>query len=109
MPDAAIDVDALHREIERLRAAVAHAERLNAVGRTIAAELDHQRLAQAIVDAATELSGAEIGALFYNVEDGGIGSELIYAVSGAHREQFARLPLPRNTALLAPALLGQSA
>jgi signal transduction histidine kinase len=109
VPDAAIDFDALHREIERLRAAVARAERLNAVGRTIAAELDHQRLAQSVADAAIELTGAEFAALFYNIEDGRIGSELIYAVSGAPREVFARLPLPRNTALLAPALLGQSA
>ena len=109
MPDAALDVDALHREIERLRAAVGHAERLNAVGRTIAAELDPQRLAQVVIDAARELTGAQIGALFYSINDGRIESCLLYAVSGAPREQFAGLALPRNTALLAPAFLGQAA
>ena len=109
MHDAAPDYDHLYREIERLRAAIDHAERLNAVGRTIAAELDPPRLAQTVVDAATELTGAEIAALFYNIEDGRIGSEMIYAVSGASRELFSRLLMPRNTALLAPALLGQSA
>ena len=109
MHDAGPDLDSLHREIERLRAVLDRAERLNAVGRSIAAELDHQRLAQTLADAAAELTGAEIAALFYNIEDGRIGSEMIYAVSGASREQFSRLPLPRNTALLAPALLGQAA
>lgn len=109
MHDLAPDLDSLYGEIERLRAALDHAERLNAVGRTIAAELDRQRLAQTVVDAAAELTGAEIAALFYSSDDGRIGGELGYAVAGASREQFSRLPLPRNTALLAPALLGQAA
>jgi signal transduction histidine kinase len=109
MPDAALDVDALHREIERLRIAIGHAERLNAVGRTIAAELDPQRLAQVVIDAARDLTGAQIGALFYSVNDGRVDGYHLYAVSGAPREQFAGLPMPRNTALLAPALLGQGA
>jgi signal transduction histidine kinase len=109
MHDALPDVGDLHREIERLRAAISHAERLNAVGRTIAAELDPQRLAQTVVDAATELTGAELGALFYSPGDGRTESYLLYAVSGPLRERFARLALPRNTALLAPTFLGQAA
>src|SRR5215468_3269444 len=109
MHDALPDVADLHREIERLRAAVSHAERINAVGRAIAAELDPQRLAQTVVDAATELTGAELGALFYSPGDGRTESYLLYAVSGVPRERFARLALPRNTALLAPAFLGQAA
>lgn len=108
MHDAAAETEALHREVERLRAAITHAERLTAIGRTIAAELDHQRLAQTVVDAATELTGAEIGALFYTIAGGRTGADLLYAVAGARRDAFARLALPRNTALLAPALLGQT-
>jgi signal transduction histidine kinase len=108
MHDASADVAALHCEIERLRAAVGHAERINAVGRAIAAELDPQRLAQTVADAATELTGAELGALFYSPGDGRTESYLLYAVAGAPRERFARLALPRNTALLAPAFLGQA-
>jgi len=108
MRGASLDVEPLHQEIERLRAAIEHAERLNAVGRTITAELDPQRLAQTVADAATELTPAEIGALFYRVGRGRVDSHLVYAVSGASREQFARLALPRNTALLAPALLGHA-
>jgi signal transduction histidine kinase len=107
--DALPDPADLHLEIERLRAAVSHVERINEVGRAIAAELDPQRLAQTVADAATELTGAEVGALFYNPGDGRTESYLLYAVSGAPRERFARLALPRNTALLAPAFLGQAA
>jgi signal transduction histidine kinase len=83
-------------------------ERLNAVGRAIAAELDHRRLAQLVIDAATELTGAQIGAFFYNVTDERIESYMLHAVAGLPREVFAKLPLPRNTALLAPAFLGQA-
>src|ERR1043166_7770217 len=107
MHDAAFDVDALHRENVRLRDAVAHLERLSAAGRAIAAELDHQRLTQTVIDAATELTGAEIGALFYSINDGRVESYTLYAVAGISRERFAKLPLPRNTAVLAPAFLGQ--
>src|SRR5947207_15804597 len=102
MHDASVDVDALQREIERLRDAVAHLERLNAAGRAVTAELDHQRVAQTLIDAATELTGAEIGALFYSVSDWRIESYMLYAVAGVPREQLAKLPLPRNTAILAP-------
>lgn len=108
MLDAPPDAAALHLEIERLRAAVGHAERINEVGRAIAAELDPQRLAQTVVDAATELTGAELGALFYNPGDGRTESYLLYAVAGVGRERLTRLALPRNTALLAPAFLGQA-
>jgi len=108
MLDAPPDVAALHHEIERLRAALGHAERINAVGRAIAAELDPQRLAQTVVDAATELTGAEIGALFNHPGDGRTESYLMYAVAGVSRDRFTRIALPRNTALLAPAFLGQA-
>jgi hypothetical protein len=52
---------------------------------------------------------AEIGALFYSITDRKVESYMLYAVAGIPREQFARLPLPRNTAILAPAFLGQTA
>jgi len=94
-----------HAELELERATL---ERLSAVGRKIAAELDVQRLAQTVIDAATELTGAELGALFYSSSDDRIESYMLYAVSGAPRERFAGLPLPRNTALLAPAFLGHA-
>ena len=92
-----------HGELELERAAL---ERLNTVGRTISAELDHRQLAQVVVDAATELTGAQYGAFFYSVADDRIDNYLVYAVSGLPREAFGKLGLPRNTAILAPAFLG---
>jgi len=116
MHDMTDEAAELHDEVERLRAALQAAERersalekLNAAGRAIAAELDHQRLAQTVIDAATELTGAQIGAFFYNVNDDRIDGYLIYATAGLPREAFAKLPLPRNTAILAPAFLGTAA
>lgn len=122
MCDVAEEVDVLRSELARLRAAVEQAERksqaveqermalerINATGRMIAAELDHQRLAQTVIDAATELTGAQYGAFFYNISDGRIESYTLYVVAGIAREAFAKLPLPRNTAVLAPAFLGQA-
>jgi signal transduction histidine kinase len=129
--DATAYVDALQQQIERLRAELTHAqqardalelerdalelerdalERLNTVGRTIAADLDHQRVAQTVIDAAVAMTGAQCGALFYNtagnVAADRVESYMLYALAGVPREVFAKLPLPRNTALLAPAFLG---
>ena len=95
-----------HAELELERRAL---ERINEVGRAIASEIDPRRLAQIVVDAATELTGAQFGALFYNVSDDRVENYMLYAVAGLPREAFAKLPLPRNTALLAPAFLGHGA
>jgi signal transduction histidine kinase len=122
--DATGYVDALQQQIERLRAELTHAqeardalerecvmlERLNTVGRSIASDLDHQRVAQTVIDAAVAMTGAQMGALFFNITGGAsverAESYTLYAVAGVPREAFAKLPLPRNTALLSPAFLG---
>jgi PAS domain S-box-containing protein len=57
------------------------------------------RIVQAVTDVATELSGAEFGAFFYNVTDKSGESYLLYALSGAPREAFESLGPPRNTTL----------
>ena len=44
---------------------------INDFGRVLSAELDLQKLVQALTDAATELAGAQLGAFFYNVLDEG--------------------------------------
>jgi signal transduction histidine kinase len=122
MHDTPAEVEALRGEIARLRAAAEHTERrlqaleqerlalerINSVGRAIAAELDHQRLAQTVIDAATELTGAQLGAMFYTVIGDHVESYMLYVTAGAARDAFAGLALPRNTALLAPAFLGQA-
>jgi PAS domain S-box-containing protein len=80
---------------------------VNEAGHLLAAELDQQRLLQAITDAATKLAGAEFGSFFYNVvnEDGEIYS--LYTLSGVPIDSFAQFPMPRNTAVFGPTFRGE--
>jgi PAS domain S-box-containing protein len=75
-------------------------------GLLLAKDLDLQRLVQAATDAGLELSGAQFGAFFYNVTDATGERYVLYTLSGVDREQFARFPMPRNTAVFAPTFEG---
>jgi PAS domain S-box-containing protein len=70
---------------------------LNEVGTIVASDLDRDRVVQAVTDAATELTTAEFGAFFYNVENESGESYMLYTISGVPREAFERFPMPRNT------------
>ena len=59
-------------------------------GRLLSAELDQQKLVQAVTDAATELCGAQFGAFFYNVYDEQGDAYMLYTLSGVPREAFAQ-------------------
>ena len=74
-------------------------ELLNVTGKTLAAELDTNIILQKVTDATTKLSGAAFGAFFYNKTDSKGGSYLLFALSGAPREAFEKLGMPRNTAI----------
>jgi two-component sensor histidine kinase/CheY-like chemotaxis protein len=74
-------------------------EELHRVARTLAGELELDKLLQGITDAATRLSGARFGAFFYNSQDERGESYLLYTLSGAPREAFERLGMLRNTPL----------
>lgn len=87
-----------------------HAEILgtiNELGKLIAAELDTQKVVQAVTDAATELTGAQFGAFFYNVVDDQGARYLLHTISGVPREHFDQFPLPRATAVFAPTFAGE--
>jgi signal transduction histidine kinase len=66
-----------------------------------------EQLVQAVTDAATELTGAQFGAFFYNVLDERGESYTLYTLSGAPREAFERFPMPRNTAVFDPTFRGE--
>lgn len=83
-------------------------ERLSAVGRTISADLELQKVVQAVTDAATELSGAHFGAFFYNVVNDSGEAYMLYSISGVPREHFEKFPMPRNTAIFAPTFAGEA-
>jgi GAF domain-containing protein/CheY-like chemotaxis protein len=105
--------DAVAIGIERSRADLrAREERdtleaVNEVGRALAAELDREKLVQAVTDSATKLSGAAFGAFFYNVVNEPQESYMLYAISGVPREEFSKFPMPRNTAVFAPTFAGE--
>ncbi|HEX7070215.1 MAG TPA: ATP-binding protein [Rhodothermales bacterium] len=73
----------------------------------LAGELDPDRLMQTVTDEATALTGAEFGAFFYNAVNEQGESYVLYTLSGASRERFADVPMPRNTELFAPTFRGE--
>jgi signal transduction histidine kinase/PAS domain-containing protein len=97
---------------DRIRAAEAaleekrRLETLYRIGNTLAAELDLERVVQAVTDAATEVSGAQFGAFFYNRKNEAGESYTLYTLAGAKREAFEKFPMPRNTAVFAPTFAG---
>jgi PAS domain S-box-containing protein len=95
------------RQVEKaLRTETRNLAVLNRTGAAIAAELDLDRIVQAVTDAGVELTGAQFGAFFYNVLNEEGGSYMLYALSGVEREAFSRFPLPRATAVFRPTFLG---
>jgi PAS domain S-box-containing protein len=82
-------------------------DRLLEVSRIVSGELDLEKLVQAVTDTATELTGAQFGAFFYNVVNDSGESYTLYTISGVPREEFSRFPMPRNTDVFAPTFSGQ--
>ena len=82
-------------------------ERLGEVGAIVASTLDRETIVQKVTDIATELTRAAFGAFFYNVTDPESGDAyMLYTLSGAPREAFAKFPNPRATAVFAPTFYG---
>ncbi len=82
-------------------------EVLNRAGSALTAESDLQRLVQIVTDAGVELTGAQFGAFFYNVENERGESYMLYTLSGAAPEAFSKFPMPRNTEVFAPTFNGE--
>ena len=83
-------------------------ELLNETGRTLASQLDLQPLIQAVTDAATQLSGAQFGAFFYNISNEHGDAFQLFTLSGAPREAFEGFGHPRATELFAPTFRGEA-
>jgi signal transduction histidine kinase/ActR/RegA family two-component response regulator len=73
----------------------------------VAAELELDRLVQLVTDAATDLTGAQAGAFFYNVSEAGGEPYRLYASSGPDRALFERFPMPREAEVLASTFRGE--
>ncbi|WP_249394731.1 PAS domain S-box protein [Deinococcus sp. QL22] len=77
-------------------------ETLNRIQHTISAELDLEKVVQAVTDAGVELTGAQFGAFFYTINTHQGEPMTLYTLSGAPREAFAQYPLPRMTQVFGP-------
>jgi len=76
-------------------------ELLSASGRSIGSSLDLQAVLQRVTDLGTQMAGAEFGAFFYNVVNEQGESYQLFTLSGAPREAFEKIGLPRNTPIFA--------
>ena len=92
---------ALHEETRML-------EVLNETGKTLASKLDLEAVIQAVTDAGRDLSGAAMGAFFYNTVDGRGESFLLHTLSGIPREAFEKFGNPRATPLFGPTFCGEA-
>ncbi len=96
------------RSFESEQAARAEAETLYRVADVItSSQLDLDALVQRVTDEATSLVGAKFGAFFYNVTNPSGESYVLYTLSGAPKEAFAKFGLPRNTPVFAPTFRGE--
>lgn len=82
-------------------------ELLLETSQTIASEVELEKVVQKVTDVATQLSGAEFGAFFYNVENPKGEIYQLYTISGVSREAFSSFPMPRKTQIFSPTFEGQ--
>lgn len=86
---------------------IANLETLNTVGKSIAENLDVQGILQRVTDATTKLTGAAFGAFFYNNIDKEGDSFRLFTLSGAPREAFEQLGMPRHTEMFIPTFVNK--
>lgn len=100
--------DALRLTAETLLRRTRTLEIVNRVNVSLIAEHDLERIVQSVTDAGREVSGAAFGAFFYNVEDRAGESYILYTLSGAPREAFDKLGMPRNTPIFSSTFSGEA-
>jgi signal transduction histidine kinase/PAS domain-containing protein len=93
--------EALHRHVATLAS-------LNATNLALASSRDTEAIVQTATDAATQATGAQFGAFFYNVIKPSGEQYMLYTISGVPRSAFSKFPMPRNTAVFAPTFSGES-
>ena len=94
-----LDITNRKQTEQSLRSETQNLELLNNIGAALGGDLDLEAIVQIVTDAATQLSGAQFGAFFYNVFDASGESYMLYTISGVPREKFSQFPMPRNSAL----------
>jgi signal transduction histidine kinase len=92
---------------EQIREEARTVETINRVGQSLTSELRLEQLVQAVTDAATELTGAQFGAFYYNMVDEQGGAYTLHALSGGPREACEHFPMRRDTAVFDPTFGGE--
>jgi PAS domain S-box-containing protein len=87
-----------------LREGVQVRETLSRIGASLAAELDPDKLIQAVTDAATTFTSAECGAFVYNTADDSGEAHQLFTFSGAKKEAFADFSSARSPESSDPAV-----
>lgn len=82
-------------------------ETLNALAPALSSTLDLQALVQLVTDEATKLTGAAFGAFFYNIVNESGEALVLYTLSGAPKEAFSNLGMPRATGVFGPTFRGE--
>lgn len=100
------DITEQRRTEDALRKKARVLELLNKTGTILTAKLDVRMLAQAVIDAATEISGAKVGAFFYNTAAPGGNRPFLRTVAGIAAEDFDSSGLPQAGALFDLTLSG---
>lgn len=91
------DVTDRRRDEQALVEHSAAIDKLNAIGATLAAELDLRELMQTITDATTELTGAQFGALLYTEAREGDKDVTLVTISGVSEEWFTSWAMPGDS------------
>ncbi|HEX4635191.1 MAG TPA: PAS domain S-box protein [Rhizomicrobium sp.] len=102
-----IGASKIARNISDEKRAHRQLEILYRVSREISRDLNLERVVQTVTDLATDACGAQFGAFFYNVVKNGGESYLLFSLSGASKQSFEQLGMPRNTAIFAPTFHGK--
>jgi two-component sensor histidine kinase len=103
---ALLDITELKETADALQQRTLALQTVHSINLHLAAELDVQRLTQAVTDAATKLVGASFGAFFHNPRNDSTTYQL-FTLSGAEREAFAGFAMPRHTEVFGPTLRGE--
>lgn len=80
---------------------------LNRVSGIIAMDLDLDRIVKAVTEEATQLSGAEIGAFFYNIKNPDGETYRLYTLTGISDESFESFEMPPYADIFAQVFAGR--
>jgi PAS domain S-box-containing protein len=103
-----IGASKIARDVSVEKRARRQLEILYRASKEISRDLNLERVVQTVTDLATEACGAKFGAFIFNVVNGSGESNIHFSLSGAPRESFEKLRMPRKTALFAPTFDGKA-